>query len=316
VTVACAAYNHEKYISRAIEGFLKQKTSFPVEIIIHDDASTDKTAQIIKEFASEHPELIVPVLQTENQFSKKQGSIYPRFIFPLAKGKYIALCDGDDYWIDPNKLQKQVSFLEKNPDFSICFHKVRILKEGRFFKDFMTKVPSEITTIEDLANGNYIQTPSVIFRNGLFNDMSWLFRDCPVGDYVTHLLNARNGKIKYIDEVMAVYRIHPTSFWSSMNQIDRLKKWINMQDLLIKYFPGKIGEIIKQDQVRKKIELIECLISSPFFNEKNYNADLNLESELIINHYQHKIKSIYSSKDYLIGNAILSPARYIMRLLN
>lgn len=107
VSICCITYNQENYIRDAIEGFLMQRTTFPIEIIIHDDASTDNTAKVVNEFAEKHPDLIVPIYQTINQYS--QGiKPWPNFVFPRARGKYIALCEGDDYWTDPLKLQKQV----------------------------------------------------------------------------------------------------------------------------------------------------------------------------------------------------------------
>lgn len=121
ISIACITYNHEKYIRRCIEGFLNQKTSFEIEIIIHDDASTDNTANIVKEYADKYPNLILTILQTENKFSEGI-KIWPTFVYPRARGKYIAFCEGDDYWTDPLKLQKQSDFLEANPEYSLCSH--------------------------------------------------------------------------------------------------------------------------------------------------------------------------------------------------
>src|SRR5450759_4645946 len=151
VSVACLAYNHERYIRDAIEGFLKQRTTFPIEIIIHDDASTDCTSKIIGEYEAKYPNLIKTISQIENQYSI--GNNPGIIMLEKANGKYIALCEGDDYWTDPCKLQKQVDFLEANEDFVLCFHKVKILKDGEFLDDFITKVPGEITTIDDLVFG-------------------------------------------------------------------------------------------------------------------------------------------------------------------
>ena len=118
VSVVCLAYNHAKYIRDALEGFVSQKTSFPFEVIVHDDASTDGTDLIIKEFQSRYPEIIKPVFQKENQYS--QGvSIAQAFLYPLVHGEYVALCEGDDYWTDPLKLQKQVEALESHPESDI-----------------------------------------------------------------------------------------------------------------------------------------------------------------------------------------------------
>lgn len=121
VTIICTAYNHEKYISDAIDGFLMQKTNFDYEVLVHDDASTDRTAEIIRKYAEEYPQIIIPILQEKNQVS--QGvQIYKEYLYPRGKGKYFAICEGDDYWTDETKLQKQIDFLEIHQDYSMCCH--------------------------------------------------------------------------------------------------------------------------------------------------------------------------------------------------
>lgn len=123
VSVHCLTYNHEKFIAEAIESFLMQKTNFKFEILIHDDASTDRTPEIIKEYELKYPGLIKPIFQTENQYSKRKSfNTLNLNNLIRAKGKYIAVCEGDDYWIDPYKLQKQVDMMEKNPNCSLCVH--------------------------------------------------------------------------------------------------------------------------------------------------------------------------------------------------
>ena len=129
VSISCITYNQEKYIRDAIDGFLMQKTTFPVEILIHDDASTDKTANIVREYEAKYPNLIKPIYQTENQYSKRNG-IIGRIQRGRARGKYYAMCEGDDYWTDPFKLQKQVDFMEENPQYPFCCHRFKILNES------------------------------------------------------------------------------------------------------------------------------------------------------------------------------------------
>ncbi|MCO5388439.1 MAG: glycosyltransferase [Desulfosporosinus sp.] len=121
VSISCLTYKHEKYLRQALDSMLMQKTRFAYEIIVHDDASTDHTAAIIKEYAEKYPNIVKPILQTENQYSKNV-SITHKFILPAAMGKYIAYCEGDDYWTDPYKLQKQVDFLEEHPEYIATTH--------------------------------------------------------------------------------------------------------------------------------------------------------------------------------------------------
>ncbi len=128
VAIRCCTYNHEPYIRDALEGFVMQKTDFPFVAIVHDDASTDRTAEIIREYAEKYPDIIKPIYETENQYSKKDGSLarIMNKACDATGAKYVAMCEGDDYWTDPYKLQKQVDFLESHPDYSMCFHGVNI----------------------------------------------------------------------------------------------------------------------------------------------------------------------------------------------
>ena len=136
VSISCITYNHEPYIAQALNGFLMQKTSFPFEVLIHDDASTDRTADILREYEKKFPNLIKPIYQKENQYSKGFTSVSATWNFPRAQGKYIALCEGDDYWIDENKLQMQVDFLEKNPEYGLTYTLARIfLQEKKRFSN-------------------------------------------------------------------------------------------------------------------------------------------------------------------------------------
>ena len=125
VSIICLTYNQAQYIRKTLEGFVMQKTNFPIEILIHDDASTDETADIIREYENKYPQIIKPIYQQENQYSKKVA-IGATYIYPKVKGKYIALCEGDDYWIDPLKLQKQVDFLESHLDYALVYTRTYI----------------------------------------------------------------------------------------------------------------------------------------------------------------------------------------------
>lgn len=249
VSICCVTYNHENYIREAIDSFLMQKTKFPIEILIHDDASTDGTAEIIKEYENKHPDIIKPIYQTENQYQQGR-TISPVYQWPRARGKYIAMCEGDDYWTDPLKLQKQVDFLEKNQDYSICFHPVKISKGGDIIDDYITENVHETTDIYDLARGNYIHTPSVLFKR-LWDELPEWITSCSVGDYPLHMLNAQYGKIKKLPEEMAIYRIHDSNIWANNDNVSKEIKRLEFLSEMINHFDDeKIQGIFFNRKIR------------------------------------------------------------------
>ena len=215
VSILCITFNHEKYIAQAIEGFLIQKTNFKFEIIIHDDASTDKNVEIIKSYQIKNPELFKCIFQTENQYSKKDGSL-ENAIFGAPRGKYIALCEGDDYWTDPYKLQKQVDFLENNEEYGLVHHEADYFfqKNGESVKNHhqTNKInPSNGFVFEELLSNNNIYTPTVMFKASLlkhFMDIDVNVRSkFLMGDYVMWLEFSQHCKFYYISESMATYRV-------------------------------------------------------------------------------------------------------------
>lgn len=209
VSIACISYNQAKYIREAIESFLMQKTNFTYEILIHDDASTDGTDQIIKEYALKYPNLIFPTYQSENQFSKGVRRILATFVFPKCRGKYIALCEGDDYWLSSDKLQKQVDILDARDDISFCFHNNLIIDENDAEKVCISNPKQSIvTTIEDIIDAWYVMTCSIMFRNAFIKELPPWYSNFKTGDYILQLILATHGDVYYIDEIMGVYRIH------------------------------------------------------------------------------------------------------------
>jgi len=243
VSISCITYNHERYIEDALQGFLRQETDFPFEILIHDDASTDQTVNILREYEVKYPNLIKPIYQKENQYSRgiKISATYQH---PRALGKYIAMCEGDDYWTNPLKLQKQTDFLENNPDFAICFHNMQIIYEDEPHLNRISNIKQKgITNIKTLARGNYIYTASCIFRKNFSVFPDWYYK-CPVGDYPLHLLNAQYGKIKFINEVMGVYRVHKGGVWENTNLSYRLEEWIKMLDNIRFKFDKRVNKTL------------------------------------------------------------------------
>ena len=221
VAINCLVYNHEPYLRDCLEGFVMQQTDFPFVAIVHDDASTDHSAEIIHEYAAKYPDIIRPIYETENQWSKSDGSLTKIMddAIDATGAKYVAICEGDDYWIDPHKLQKQVEFLETNQDFSVCFHPVMVLSQAteEIKPDTLKNVSSETTIYDLVTYSNYIHTPSVIYRYSPdVRKKLEQIGNVVVGDYLSHILYAERGKIKKLPDYMAVYR-QGVGIWTGPN---------------------------------------------------------------------------------------------------
>ena len=233
VTVYCMAYNHEKYIRSALEGFVRQKTNFDYEVIVHDDASTDNTASIIREFAEQYPQIIKPIIQTENQYSKGTR-VFDTFIVPRATGEYIASCEGDDYWIDENKLQKQVDFLDTHPEYSACVHNsykldMRTQEKTVMFGDADYDI-QVFNVLEGVAT--CYQTASLMYRmKYAINRPKFYYNTSKngFGDYPQAIFLALNGPIRYLGQTMSVYRFGTESSWTTRNRKDMHKSALHCQ---------------------------------------------------------------------------------------
>lgn len=250
VSICCITYNHESFISETIEGFLMQEINFPIEILIHDDASTDSTRDVIDSYKEKYPHLIRTFYQKENQYSKGIRSISATFLFPHAKGKYIALCEGDDYWIDSKKLQKQVDFLEQNPDYSISSHSAVILGHN---KKMIYEPHLEQTTFstEEIIEKKWsIMTASLVFRKK-FTDFPEWFTHVKSGDYAMQLLLSTKGKVNYMPEYMSVYRRHMGGLtiiqFKPYNTVDAMHFLLKNFD---KETNGKYHTYIKEKMIR------------------------------------------------------------------
>lgn len=215
VSVCCITYNQEAYIRDCLEGFMMQKMDFPFEVLIHDDASTDRTADIIREYEAKYPSIVKPICQKENQHSKGLP-INLTFNYPRVQGKYIALCEGDDYWTDPLKLQKQFDFMESHPDYSGCFHNAIQKNEKTGSRELYLKKPikKDLSISDILCNNGCMPTASVFFRAEFIKDISEYRKSAPVGDLPLEVCLADKGKVKYLDETMAVYRLFAAGSWS------------------------------------------------------------------------------------------------------
>ncbi|WP_374330135.1 glycosyltransferase family 2 protein [Soonwooa sp.] len=212
VSICSITFNHAPYIRKCLDGFLMQECDFEFEVLIHDDASTDGTAEIIKEYQQRYPDIIKPILQTKNQWSQGIRNIQSRYNFSRAKGKYIAMCEGDDYWTDPHKLQKQVDFLEANEEFVLTSHK-RILVD---------KSSNEIINLS-ISKNDY-HTQCLLFKNILKEDYLKNNSNIFNGDTFLIIYLSNFGKSKILDFVGAAYRIVETGVWSTIGSQDRAEK--------------------------------------------------------------------------------------------
>ncbi|WP_316632863.1 glycosyltransferase [uncultured Flavobacterium sp.] len=274
VSVCMITYGHEKYIREAIEGVLMQECDFEIELVLSNDCSPDQTDKIIHDILSNHPKASC----IKYYKHEKNIGMMPNFIDALKKcnGKYVALCEGDDYWTDSLKLQKQVNFLEVNPDYVLCFHQVDILKtNGEIVDDFITKVPENYETIETLARlGNYIHTPSVVFRN-IINQFPFEFEQSPIGDYFLYMMLAENGKLKYFEDKMVVYR-YGVGVYS------------------VESITNKLVMIGKQ---------YSCLLS--YLKEESLKKIILDRNVLLLNSFDASFCSKYNSNDFIINHKSL-----------
>lgn len=273
VTISCITYNQVNYIRQCLDGFVMQQTNFKFEAIVHDDASTDGTAGIVREYAEKYPDIIKPIFETENQYSKHDGSL-DRIMNAHTRGKYVAICEGDDYWTDPHKLQKQADFLDANPQCSLTYHACKNVfstpcKEnslsGENVKEFYTDV--------EFVNHYPFQTATVMYRKEVID--SELYKKaqaigCTFGDVILFLTASRFGTIEGVNEQMSVYRRHEGGISQHMYDADKL--WKNYNDWLkvALLFGGDICSSIKQKR-------LSSLIVYYAFCEKEYLLFFRLE---------------------------------------
>lgn len=292
VSVAMPTYGQEKFIEEAVLGVLSQQCDFEVELIIADDCSPDSTAEIVRNIVDTHPNgSWIQYIRHK----KNKGAI-PNFAWTLceAKGKYIAACEGDDYWTDPLKLQKQVDFMEKNPDYSIIFHKVKEVDLHGVPTDTILNSPDHEETydIHKLASGNFIHTPSVLFKKNFHEFPEWI-NISPVGDYPLHMLNAQYGLIKYLPEEMAAYRIG-AGIWSSQTRIHQFVNTLFTLKLLITYFSDqqeiKENLSIQYNLLMKELRINDLNTASCLPEKKQNDLSFRELTSLLVKKIKKRIR--------------------------
>lgn len=272
VSVITITYNQEKYIRQTLESIVSQETRFDFEVIVADDCSTDKTPTIIQEYEKQYPKIFKAVLR------KKNLGPWQNFTdaFKQAKGDYIALCEGDDFWTDKNKLQKQADFMEKHPDYTLCFHPVKVFFENGEEKDSVFPDKRSGFTVENLLQNNFIQTNSVMYRRRrTYEDLA---NDVMPGDWYLHLYHAQFGKIGFINQVMASYRRQPGGiWWDSFNNIDSI--WRKYGVLHLNMYK-EVLNLYQNDPKNKKIIIthINELLSTLIKVDKKYKDKILLEA--------------------------------------
>ena len=220
VSVRMITYNHEKWIAKAIDSVLMQNVDFDYEIVIGEDFSTDRTRDIVIDYRKRYPDRIRLVLSDANVGAHRNLTRTHH----ACHGEYIADLEGDDYWTSPDKLQKQVDFLDNHPDCTICFHNASVINDlDQEVRYYCSPAQKEISTLQDLLKADFIPTCSVMFRNGLFSEFPDWFYQLPMGDWPTHVFNAQHGTIGYINEIMAAYRVHSAGAWSRLGYASRLR---------------------------------------------------------------------------------------------
>lgn len=331
VSVRTSTYQHAKYIKQCLEGVLAQKTDFSFEFIIGEDFSTDGTREIVFDYAKKYPDIIRVITADYNVGMKANGE---RCINAI-RGKYIAICEGDDYWTDPYKLQKQIDFMEKNPDYTICFHVVKVIYENSAKNFLFPNVKNKTWyTRKELLKTNYIPTNSVVYRKLEHKNLP---DDIAPGDWYMHLYQAKFGKIKFIDEVMSVYRKHEGGIWWQYDT-DRDQIWrkygvahLRLQDELLDLYDDNqaYGAIIKENinrllntfiEVDKKYQenlLIASIREFPqhaqdfIIDQKNIVADKDKEIRRLWHEMQKQDKILEQKEDEIqrIRNTRLWKAR-------
>lgn len=226
VSALIITFNHGRFIEEAIQGFLRQETNFPCELLIADDGSTDETRDVIQRYGQEYGDRIRVLLNPSNLGARRTMIR----AYHACRGQYVATSDGDDYWTSPHKLQRQADLLDRHPDYALCFHSVRMVwdDDGREPIIFRPRRIKETYTLRDLFDHNFIASCSPMYRRGLFDrHPAWCF-DVPVYDWMQLVLHAQYGAVGYIDEPMAVYRQHGGGVYSMSGATDRLGVAIEM----------------------------------------------------------------------------------------
>lgn len=289
VSIVCNTHNDEKYIETAIKSFLMQETTFKFEILIHDDASGDNTTNIIKKYEKCYPELIFPIYQNENKYSKYED-ITLNYQTSRAKGKYIALCQGDDFWVDKSKLQKQFNILENHPEYKACANGAVCLgANDLIFKYFIApSYKNDILNVKDviLGDGGYLATNSLFLRKEVYKNINKYGTPSHIDDYQLQLEASYPNGIYYLNDLMSVYRFNADDSWSTdlrkTSQKELLDSKIKILETFNSLTDNKYSKYIEE---KKKID---------FGHDYKYKLIKNFKYHFINKYYLKKLDNVYS----------------------
>lgn len=313
VSIWCVTYNHKRYIKDAIEGFLRQKTTFDYHIIIHDDASTDGTSDIVREYATRYPDKITAIIQEENLYSKhlEAGRGRVPFMKKYVTGKYLACCEGDDYWTDPYKLQLQIEYMETHPECVMTSHDAMAIKSDgdncSLLCPYEKEKDLDIDEVIMWYRGNLpsaaaVFRKDVLYRKGIFDN------SCPSGDWVQQLYCMTKGKIHYFNKVMSNYRVGtPGSY--TVTEWDDVKKRISIrvsQIIFLITYDNYMKEGYHNIITQKINQTIEYLVADAnnLSNEEIinifYDLDYFHENMTNIQHEEYK-EYIFQIRDVILA---------------
>lgn len=289
ITISLVVFNQEPYLRQAIESCLSQNTNFDYEIIIHDDLSSDNSAKIIREYAKAHPDIITPIIQTMNQFSKGI-EINAQIVIPRAKGKYIAFLEADDYWIDSNKLQSQVDFLESHPEVSMCFTATKRIFPNSSKKPEIYRFSNHDTVVSAkdviLLGGNLVDMGSAVVRRSIFDDLPEWYSCIQIWDLTVPLLSIIHGNVFYINKVTSVYRYNTPGSWTQKNvkNYERRKNTLRKSIKTLESYDSQTNfqyhKFIKRKNNSKIIELL-LLLNPQESGFSNYYNKLNFGQKFL-----------------------------------
>jgi glycosyltransferase involved in cell wall biosynthesis len=297
VSVDMITYKHEQYIAQAIEGVLMQQTNFNYELVIANDCSPDNTDAIVKHYINHHPKgHLIKYFRHEMNLGMQKNGL---FAVQQCYGKYIALCEGDDYWTDPLKLQKQVDFMEANPEVSLCGHSGSVLKDDFVNEYYSSFKKQQYFTLMDLIRCNPFLTASVCFRQSVLPLPDWYFKVHGIGDYSLYYCARLKGELALLPDNMCIYRVHAGGIWSSHTSLYGIVKngivLVRFFNILAKYYPFNWFESFI---VRVKICKLKFAIASVYVN-RNTEKKVNIITHSIIKYGSNLFNKIKYRENHL-----------------